>query len=68
MVAVDLITEHIRVKLQQPGLKRIYHNLEVLPSNHQIRGMHTLMRDVETCKTDFVLYSDCLRRLVGLKM
>jgi hypothetical protein len=29
MVAVDLVTEHIRVKLQQPDLKRIYPNLEV---------------------------------------
>ncbi|KAK9854764.1 hypothetical protein WJX84_001359 [Apatococcus fuscideae] len=63
-VAIDLITEHIRMKLQQPDLKRIYHNLEVLPSNYQIRGMHTLVRDVETCKADFVFYSDRLLRLV----
>lgn len=64
-VAIDLITEHIRMKLQQPDLKRIYHNLEVLPSNYQIRGMHTLVRDVETCKADFVFYSDRLLRLVS---
>ena len=65
-VAIDLITEHIRMKLQQPDLKRIYHNLEVLPSNYQIRGMHTLVRDVETCKADFVFYSDRLLRLARL--
>ena len=29
MVAIDLITEHIRMKLQQHDLRRIYHNLEV---------------------------------------
>ena len=35
MVAIDLITEHIRIKLQQHDLKRIYANLEVIPSNYQ---------------------------------
>ena len=35
MVAIDLITEHIRMKLQQPDLRRIYPNLEVIPSNFQ---------------------------------
>ena len=38
MVAIDLITEHIRMKLQQPDLRRIHHNLEVIPSNYQTRG------------------------------
>ena len=28
-VAINLITQHIRMKLQQPDLQRIYHNLEV---------------------------------------
>ena len=31
-VAMDLITQHIRMKLQQPDLRRVYHNLEVIPS------------------------------------
>jgi len=65
-VAIDLITEHIRMKLQQPELRRIYHNLEVMPSNFQIRGMHTLIRDRTTSKADFVFYADRLLRLVGL--
>ena len=55
-VAIDLITEHIRLKLQQPDLKRIHHNLEVIPSNFQIRGMHTIIRDQETQTNDFVFY------------
>ena len=44
MVAIDLITEHIRGKLQQHELRRIFHNLEVIPSNFQTRGMHTIVR------------------------
>ena len=63
-VAIDLITEHIRMKLQQPELRRIYHNLELMPSNFQIRGMHTLIRDRSTSKADFVFYADRLLRLV----
>ena len=63
-VAIDLITEHIRMKLQQPELRRIYHNLELMPSNFQIRGMHTLIRDRTTSKADFVFYADRLLRLV----
>lgn len=65
-VAIDLITQHIRVKLQQPDLRRIFHNLEVIPSNYQIRGMHTIIRDVNTNKTDFVFYADRLLRLVSI--
>ena len=65
-MAIDLITQHIRMKLQQPDLRRIYHNLEVIPSNYQIKGMHTIVRDRETNKTDFVFYSDRLLRLVSI--
>ena len=64
VVAIDLITEHIRLKLQQPDLRRIYPNLEVLPSNFQVRGMHTIIRDRETGTNDFVFYADRLLRLV----
>ena len=63
-MAIDLITEHIKMKLQQPELRRLYHNLEVMPSNYQIRGMHTLIRDRTTSKADFVFYADRLLRLV----
>lgn len=64
VVAIDLITQHIRGKLQQPDLRRIYHNLEVIPSNFQVRGMHTLIRDARTTTPDFVFYADRLLRLV----
>lgn len=64
VVAIDLITEHIKGKLQQPDLRRIYPNLEVIPSNYQIRGMHTIIRDRTSSTSDFVFYADRLLRLV----
>ncbi|KAF5841095.1 uracil phosphoribosyltransferase-domain-containing protein [Dunaliella salina] len=64
LVAIDLITEHIRLKLQQHDLLRIYNNLEVIPSNFQMRGMHTIIRDRLTKKNDFVFYANRICRLV----
>ncbi|XP_024974958.1 uridine kinase-like protein 5 [Cynara cardunculus var. scolymus] len=63
-VAIDLIVQHIRTKLGQHDLCKIYQNLFVIPSTFQIRGMHTLIRDVKTRKHDFVFYADRLIRLV----
>jgi uracil phosphoribosyltransferase len=37
---------------------------QVIPSNFQIRGMHTIIRDASTSTPDFVFYSDRLLRLV----
>ena len=47
-VAIDLIVQHIRGKLGQNDLRRIFSNLKLLPSNFQIRGMHTIIRDRTT--------------------
>ncbi|VFQ91734.1 unnamed protein product [Cuscuta campestris] len=63
-VAIDLIVQHIRSKLGQHDLCKIYSNLYVIPSTFQIRGMHTLIRDSQTTKHDFVFYADRLIRLV----
>ncbi|KAA3467331.1 uridine kinase-like protein 5 [Gossypium australe] len=63
-VAIDLIVQHIRTKLGQHDLCKIYPNLYVIQSTFQIRGMHTLIRDSQTTKHDFVFYSDRLIRLV----
>nr|GMC76368.1 uridine kinase-like protein 3 [Ipomoea batatas] len=63
-VAVDLIVQHIRTKLGQHDLCKIYPNLYVIQSTFQIRGMHTLVRDSKTTKHDFVFYADRLIRLV----
>lgn len=64
IMAIDLITEHIRTKLKQHYLLRQFPNLEVIPSNYQIRGMHTIIRDQNTSKEHFVFYADRLIRLV----
>lgn len=63
-VAIDLIVQHIRTKLCQHHLCKIYPNISVIHSTHQIREMHTLIRDVRTKKHDFIFYADRLIRLV----
>ena len=40
--------------------------IEVLFDFIQIRGMHTLIRDAQITKHDFVFYADRLIRLVGV--
>ena len=39
--------------------------LQVIPSNFQMRGMHTILRDASTSTADFVFYADRLLRLVS---
>ncbi|MBA0749068.1 hypothetical protein Gogos_003030, partial [Gossypium gossypioides] len=57
-VAIALIVQHLRTKLGQHDLCKIYPNAYVIQSTFQIRGMHTLIRDREISKHDFVFYSD----------
>ncbi|GKV37181.1 hypothetical protein SLEP1_g45238 [Rubroshorea leprosula] len=64
VVAINLIVQHIRTKLGQHEICKIYPNVFVIHSTFQIRGMHTLIRDVNTTKHDFVFYADRLIRLV----
>ncbi|WKA04322.1 hypothetical protein VitviT2T_022371 [Vitis vinifera] len=63
-IAVDLIVQHIRTKLGQHDICKIYPNVFIIRLTFQIRGMHTLIRDVKTTKHDFVFYADRLIRLV----
>lgn len=42
-MAIHLITEHIRTKLQQHDLRRIYPNLEVIPSTYQVQEWNAHM-------------------------
>lgn len=63
-VAVDLITQHIRTKLGQNDLRRVYSNLHVMESTMQTRGMHTYIRCRSTSRSDFIFYADRLIRLV----
>mmetsp|Transcript_122338 Transcript_122338/g.351490 ORF Transcript_122338/g.351490 Transcript_122338/m.351490 type:complete len:471 (-) Transcript_122338:29-1441(-) len=61
--AVDLITQHVRHKLAQNDLMRLYTNFEVIPSTMQTRGLHTIIRDCTTSREDFVFYADRLCRI-----
>jgi len=63
-VATELVTQHIRSKLQVQDLRRIYSNLHLLKSTMQTRGMHTKIRCRSTPRSDFVFYADRLIRLV----
>ncbi|KAJ3678248.1 hypothetical protein LUZ60_002051 [Juncus effusus] len=63
-VAIDLIVQHIRTKLGQHDLCKIYPNLYVIQSTFQIRGMHTIIREASTTTHDFIFYADRLIRLV----
>ena len=64
LVAVDLIVEHLKAKLQSHSLCAVFSNLHVIPSNFQIRGMHTVIRDATTSRNKFVFMADRLNRIV----
>ncbi|KAL5367016.1 uridine kinase like P-loop NTpase [Cryptosporidium parvum] len=63
-VAVDLVVQHLRYKLKMDDLRKIYSNLHIIPSNCQIRHMHSIIRNKDTSVVDFVFWSDRLIRLV----
>jgi len=63
-VAIDLITQHVHVKLDQKDLRRIYPNLYLINTSFQTKALHTIIRDKNTSKQDFVFYSDRLIRIV----
>ncbi|XP_057833975.2 uridine kinase-like protein 4 isoform X1 [Cryptomeria japonica] len=63
-VAINLVVQHIRVKLGEHDLCKIYPNLYVINSSFQRKGMHTLQYRNETSKRDFVSYADQLIRVV----
>ena len=64
MMAVELVTEHLKVKLRQHPLVRQYPNLDCMESSSIIRQLHTIIRDKDTTRADFVFYADRLIRLV----
>ncbi|AQK82409.1 Palmitoyl-acyl carrier protein thioesterase chloroplastic [Zea mays] len=59
-VAVDLIVQHIRTKLGQHDLCKIYPNVHVVQSTFQIRGMHTLIRDRDITTPEIALEEQVL--------
>jgi len=76
-VAIQLITETIRTKLRErglpptdleginnPNLSSLPPNVIILPANNQIRGIHTIIRDKNTNRSDFIFCSNRLTRLL----
>ncbi|KAI8584185.1 hypothetical protein K450DRAFT_218553 [Umbelopsis ramanniana AG] len=75
-VAIDLITKHVQKQLQDLPLKHRWSlakmncgnvlppNVTVLKETNQIKGMHTIIRDVNTPRDDFIFYSERLSTLI----
>jgi uridine kinase len=77
IVAIELISEHIRNKLQARGLifedlvkipSLINHllppNVFVMKSSNQTKEIHTIIRDKNTKRSDFIFHSERLSRLL----
>uniref|UniRef100_A0A2K6EH95 Uridine-cytidine kinase n=1 Tax=Propithecus coquereli TaxID=379532 RepID=A0A2K6EH95_PROCO len=78
-VAIDLIVQHVHSQLEEcPQLTCVPRaalasahqchplprTLSVLKSTPQVRGMHTIIRDKETSRDEFIFYSKRLMRLL----
>ncbi|XP_048666543.1 uridine-cytidine kinase-like 1 isoform X8 [Marmota marmota marmota] len=76
-VAIDLIVQHVHSQLEERELRwdmaalasahqchPLPQTLSVLKSTPQVRGMHTIIRDRETSRDEFIFYSKRLMRLL----
>lgn len=63
-VAVDLVVGHLRSHIVKDVLLSKYESLHLIESTFQMRGMHTIVRNHETAKPDFIFFADRLIRLV----
>ncbi|KAG9068664.1 Uridine-cytidine kinase-like 1 [Linnemannia hyalina] len=67
LVAIDLLTKHIQRQLQERKMQSRWDMARIcppheLPSN--VVGLHTIIRDIETSRHDFIFYADRLATLV----
>ena len=75
-IAINLIVQHVTAQLQTRGLRlreklakghyqlaQEPRTLHLLPSTHQIQGLHTFIRDRNTQRDEFIFYSKRLMRL-----
>ncbi|KAJ8305889.1 hypothetical protein KUTeg_016434 [Tegillarca granosa] len=76
-VAIDLIVMHVHTQLQKRGFKlrtKLANScqngqnkpdtLHVLEQTPQVQGLHTFIRNKETCRDEFIFYSKRLMRLL----
>ncbi|XP_048839350.1 uridine-cytidine kinase-like 1 isoform X1 [Brienomyrus brachyistius] len=77
MVAIDLIVQHVHSQLEERKLRwdmaalasahqaqPLPETLSVLESTPQVRGMHTIIRNKDTSRDEFIFYSKRLMRLL----
>ncbi|XP_067382673.1 uridine-cytidine kinase-like 1a isoform X3 [Channa argus] len=76
MVAIDLIVQHVHSQLEERELsvrallasaqqtQPLPQTLSVLESTPQVRGLHTIIRNTETSRDEFIFYSKRLMRLL----
>ncbi|XP_010765056.1 uridine-cytidine kinase-like 1 [Notothenia coriiceps] len=76
MVAIDLIVQHVHSQLEERELnvraalasahqaQPLPQTLSVLDSTPQVKGMHTIIRNKETSRDEFIFYSKRLMRLL----
>ncbi|XP_059910014.1 uridine-cytidine kinase-like 1 isoform X1 [Gadus macrocephalus] len=76
MVAIDLIVQHVHSQMEErelsvravlasaPQTDPLPRTLSVLESTPQVRGLHTIIRDKETSRDEFIFYSKRLMRLL----
>ncbi|NXL75649.1 UCKL1 protein, partial [Leptocoma aspasia] len=69
-VALDLIVQHVHSQLEKVTLASAHQGqplpktLSVLESTPQVRGMHTIIRNKDTTRDEFIFYSKRLMRLL----
>ncbi|XP_030279648.1 uridine-cytidine kinase-like 1a isoform X5 [Sparus aurata] len=76
MVAIDLIVQHVHSQLEERELsvrallasaqqnQPLPQTLSVLESTPQVKGLHTIIRNKETSRDEFIFYSKRLMRLL----
>uniref|UniRef100_A0AAQ5ZEP3 Uridine-cytidine kinase n=1 Tax=Amphiprion ocellaris TaxID=80972 RepID=A0AAQ5ZEP3_AMPOC len=67
MVAIDLIVQHVHSQLEEVShqdTQPLPQTLSVLESTPQVRGLHTIIRNKETSRDEFIFYSKRLMRLL----
>uniref|UniRef100_A0AAY4EPB3 Uridine-cytidine kinase n=1 Tax=Denticeps clupeoides TaxID=299321 RepID=A0AAY4EPB3_9TELE len=76
MVAIDLIVQHVHSQLEEVRAliantlasahqaQPLPQTLSVLDNTPQVRGMHTIIRNKETSRDEFIFYSKRLMRLL----
>lgn len=75
-VAINLIVQHVHMQLQLRGMmlrskllklsagQPLPKSLKVLPQTPQVRGIHTIIRNKDTSRDEFIFYAKRLIRLL----